>query len=593
MRNGEITFLCLAWIAHGWRAQTFGSKELARLLRAVHPVSAFSHHSPVSRVPVVNPGVTGPQRLLLDSKNREALQASLSRNETLTPSYGTAFVNIRPGHQAPPQMKDARQLKFRGLGPLPQYAADQAALPSQLRRKAEAEPLKADRFEYLWQYTLVNFILLIGVLRSAPAALRALPSVQVRSQPLGALRAPHLRTSQICMSSAAPPGPKEPFTSGAHAETEQPVLGTLRRYLPPLKWFVLLLLIFQNCVTTLLTRQTRQPRADGGLLYLGSAAVLCSEFIKLPVCLCLIARDEGGFRGMVREVRSRVFGRLDDTIRMSVPALCYGLQNVLYYVALSHLSATSYQLWSQSKTLFTALFFVKILGQVLRWPQWFALGLLSTGVGFVQLAERAAPAGSGSVAAAAGSSAYIGVAAVIASSLLAAFANIYFEKVIKTAQCEFDKTCDVEGANLAPMSLWVRNVQLALFSIPQAALLLVLTRSSREMIATHGLLVGFTPAVWLVTMLTASGGLIVGLCVKYADNLLKTYATAVSILATCVITSVTTGVLPSARFIQGMTLVLISLGIYNGVGPLGWWKRSPPENAAEAPSEDKAVEQEK
>jgi hypothetical protein len=49
---------------------------------------------------------------------------------------------------------------------------------------------------------------------------------------------------------------------------------------------------------------------------------------------------------------------------MGVPALCYGIQNALFFVALSNLSASSYQLWSQSKTLFTALFFVNMLGQV-------------------------------------------------------------------------------------------------------------------------------------------------------------------------------------------------------------------------------------
>ena len=60
---------------------------------------------------------------------------------------------------------------------------------------------------------------------------------------------------------------------------------------------------------------------------------------------------------------------------MSVPALTYGLQNCLYWVSLSYLSATSYayQLWAQSKTLFTALFFVVYLGRRLAAQQWLAL----------------------------------------------------------------------------------------------------------------------------------------------------------------------------------------------------------------------------
>ena len=83
-------------------------------------------------------------------------------------------------------------------------------------------------------------------------------------------------------------------------------------------------------------------------------------------------------------------------------------------------------------------------------------------------------------------------------------------------------------------------------------------------VAAHGLLVGFTPAVWLVTALTACGGLLVAAVVKHADNLLKTYSTAVAILVTCLFTTATTGVAPSACFLQGMALVLSSLLFYNG-----------------------------
>ena len=98
------------------------------------------------------------------------------------------------------------------------------------------------------------------------------------------------------------------------------------------------------------------------------------------------------------------------------------------------------------------------------------------------------------------------------------------------------------------------------------------------MIATQGLLAGFTPAVCLVTALTAFGGLLVAAVVKYADNVLKTYASAVAILATCTATALATGVPPTPRFLQGMGLVLGSMLLYNGALGLGRlerfvWKR--------------------
>jgi UDP-sugar transporter A1/2/3 len=336
----------------------------------------------------------------------------------------------------------------------------------------------------------------------------------------------------------------------------------------PLKWRVLVLLVFQNAIATLLVRHTRTaPLVNGTPLYLSTAAVLVAEVLKLFVCVVLVARDEG-WRGMVGEVR-RVFTRFGDTMRMAVPSFSYGFQNLLYYVALSNLSATSYQLWSQSKTLFTAIFFVRILGKVLRWQQWVALGLLTIGVGAVQLEESAAI---GSAAAAAGIAAdpvrsvAVGIAAVLTSSMLSGFANIYFEKVLKQAECEFDESCELDGARTAPMSIWLRNVQLGVFAIPQAAVFLALTPSARATVATHGLLVGFTPLVWLSTVVVAMGGLLIASVVKHADNVLKTYATSLSILITFAVTTATTGVTPSPLFLQGMALVIGSMCLYNGVG---------------------------
>jgi len=333
----------------------------------------------------------------------------------------------------------------------------------------------------------------------------------------------------------------------------------------PLKWVLLLLLVFQNSASTILVTRTRSiSPLPGRPLYLGSAAVLVSECFKLASCLAFISHEEGGIKQMAAEVWSAVVVRWRDTARMAVPALCYGLQNVLFYVALSNLTPTAYQLWSQSKTLVTALFFVTILKQVLKPRQWFALGLLTAGVALVQVAEVAAKAGGAASAATSAPvmSALLGVAAVLASSVLSGFANIYFEKVLKEADvsCEVDERCK-------PASLWMRNVQQGLFAIPQAAALLFLSASARATVRTHGLLAGFTPLVWLVTVLTAAGGLLVAGVVKHADNVLKTYATAVAILATCAFTAVSTGVLPSIGFMQGLVLVIGSMFLYNSPLP--------------------------
>mmetsp|Transcript_46800 Transcript_46800/g.147106 ORF Transcript_46800/g.147106 Transcript_46800/m.147106 type:complete len:169 (-) Transcript_46800:968-1474(-) len=106
----------------------------------------------------------------------------------------------------------------------------------------------------------------------------------------------------------------------------------------------------------------------------------------------------------------------------------------------------------------------------------------------------------------------------------------------------------------------MRNVQLGLFSIPQAALLLLADRSA---IVARGPLQGFSPLVWAVVTSTAFGGLLVAAVVKHADNIVKMYAAACAIVLTCAATSIVTASPPSALFLSGMALVLGSLLLYN------------------------------
>jgi UDP-sugar transporter A1/2/3 len=51
--------------------------------------------------------------------------------------------------------------------------------------------------------------------------------------------------------------------------------------------------------------------------------------------------------------------------------------------------------------------------------------------------------------------------------------------------------------------------------------------------------------------------------IKYADNIVKTYATAVSIVLTCIAAAAIERALPTAGFAQGMLLVLASMFLYN------------------------------
>ena len=319
-----------------------------------------------------------------------------------------------------------------------------------------------------------------------------------------------LRPPRLCMASVPPASEGSP-------EVGLPLSMTRVQ----LKYFVLLLLVLQNSVVALVTQATRMKT---GVMYSSTAAVLASEVLKMPVCLALIARDVG-VAGVRRELHQKVVEPWRDTLTMAVPALCYCLQNALFFVALSNLSAASYQLWSQSKTLSTALFFVLLLGKRLRKRQWFALVLLTAGVALVQYADTGTALRVGRP--------LVGILAVLASSLLSGFSNVYLEKRIKlgdssgsgrTVRRAILNRCkhvtpllpqlSARVPRRAQVSIWIRNVQLGLFSIPQSAALCLADRAAVTSAGIGALFAGFSPAVWSVVGLKAFGGLLVAAVVS-------------------------------------------------------------------------------
>ena len=53
-------------------------------------------------------------------------------------------------------------------------------------------------------------------------------------------------------------------------------------------------------------------------------------------------------------------------------------------------------------------------------------------------------------------------------------------------------------------------------------------------IKTNGFFQGYTPYTWATILLQSTGGLIVALVVKYADNILKGFATSLSVILSAV-----------------------------------------------------------
>ena len=323
-------------------------------------------------------------------------------------------------------------------------------------------------------------------------------------------------------------------------------------------------LTLQNSALILLLHYSRIMPLVAGQRYLTSTAVFMNEVLKLTVCLTFslyeIARTMSPSMPAT-SLFSAVIGTVftGDSWKLAVPASLYVLQNSLQYIAISNLDSVTFQVTYQFKILPTAVFSVVLLKRSLSPKQWVSLALLMIGVTIVQIPARdpatVAPfAHTGSMfsfpralsdwrriglAAATPlhnvhkrSATYegiaedeslinpqmnpvLGFAAAIGGSIVSAGASVYFERILKDSNTQ--------------ASLWIRNVQLAFYSLFPALFIGVMFVDGEE-IAQRGFFVGYNWFVWATIAVQSGGGILVSLCVKYADNIAKSFAMGISIL---------------------------------------------------------------
>ena len=286
-----------------------------------------------------------------------------------------------------------------------------------------------------------------------------------------------------------------------------------------------------------------------------------NEVIKFTVCLTLSLYEQS--RSLPSSVpATALFSNLSDAIfagdswKLAIPASLYVVQNSLQYVAISNLDTATYQVTYQLKILPTAIFSILILKRSLTLRKWLSMGLLMVGIAIVQipvsdphlapfkithphwhvprsmenwrharilaghtLYKRSATyqgiAEDEGLSPEQQMNPALGFVAAVAGCTVSALASVYFEKLLK------------ESVN--PTSLWVRNVQLAFYSLFPSLFIGVMFIDG-ETIAQHGFFVGYNWITWLSISAQSMGGVLVSLCIMYADNIAKTFAMTLSIL---------------------------------------------------------------
>ncbi|ORZ20093.1 nucleotide-sugar transporter-domain-containing protein [Lobosporangium transversale] len=345
-----------------------------------------------------------------------------------------------------------------------------------------------------------------------------------------------------------------------------------------MKHLSLIVLLLQNSVLVLMMRYSRVSVDPDQPMYLASTAVFIAEIIKLCTCFIILVFKAKSITHTTYIIQKEILEQPQEILKMLVPSGLYALQNNLLYIALSNLEAATFQVTYQMKILSTAMFSVAMLNKRLTRQKWLSLCLLMVGVTLVQLqnvgsgknsaiTDTSGDGGaeseyldaiasdhrnktSGSLSSAFGEDEIItsqnpivGLLAVLTSCVSSGFAGCYFERILKGSESD----------------MWVRNLQLGISGSMFSFLAMFY---DREKIYEGGILQGYSAITWMVIVNQALGGLLVAIVVKYADNILKGFATSLSIIVSGIISVYFFDFEPSIQFQLGTLVVILATFLY-------------------------------
>lgn len=297
----------------------------------------------------------------------------------------------------------------------------------------------------------------------------------------------------------------------------------------------------------------------GGKRYLTSTAVFFNEVVKLAISLTMALYDVSRTAPPSMPATSLLFSLTGavfsgDSWKLAIPASLYTLANSLQYIALSNLQSATFQVTYQLKLLVSSIFALILLRRTISLRKWGLLLLLVVGISLVQISDGSSddislqdettqhsfPRSFEEWKAVKGSrtnihkrsatyegiqedlltalprlNGAVGLIATIGACAASALAGVYFEKVLKDSA----KTT----------SLWVRNVQLAFYSLFPSLFIGVVFLDG-EKVAASGFFEGYNWAVWSIIIVQAIGGIATSFCISYAYADARNVATATSII---------------------------------------------------------------
>lgn len=296
--------------------------------------------------------------------------------------------------------------------------------------------------------------------------------------------------------------------------------------------------------------------------------------------------------------------------RMIVLVVLYSISNMLQYFCISKIGPAVFSVLMQLKILSTAIFATYIAGVHYSFTKWRALVLLV--IGCILVASplfSKSPEDAKSPAATIDeqsdmSQAVQGICGVFFMVVISGFSSVYLEGMMKGKEGAYEPT------------IWERNFQLSSYSL----IFLVVATMAQNWRLTYSTVNdtssstsaselpyvafrGWSLLTVLISMLSASGGILVASTLKYADSVSKCFASAMSIIITTLVAYFALGTVQmNIGSVLGMCTSVIAVFNYaldvsspphSGTGPGPFPSSSSAASAASATPEDESEVDEK
>lgn len=168
----------------------------------------------------------------------------------------------------------------------------------------------------------------------------------------------------------------------------------------------------------------------------------------------------------------------------------------------------------------------------------------------------------------------LGLLAVVLACLSSGFSGVFFERQLKKAPAavppsspatpnlsnsQANQTASTQQQQPRKTGLWIRNIQLSMFSLLVGSTIYAITSPSD----IPDFLVGFTPIAWFVVFVQIVGGLLAAVVIQYADNIAKTFSASCSIILSFAVSIAFFDFKLSPGVVLGSTAVMFATWLFS------------------------------